>query len=661
MSAISDTFQWLIENKSTLPIADQLYLDVVAAKYPQGGYPLDVATRFVIIYTQAIKRAARGAAKEEPGVLTISAGNYRIKIPYGHSLKERVQLIKGAKWEPIDKVWSAPITSLSAVDVMQLVDDGRLTTSLPVRQETLAIIQREVNNRIKSRESESNFVLRPGFGSPIYTPRPFQLAGIEYGVGVGNVLFGDDMGLGKSIQMLGWAWHLKAFPLLIITKATLKYNIEKEAKQAYPWAKIVVCESDTELTRADVIIINYDLLAKGYEDKQRKRVKLSPIALRIIEHGYESIALDESHCISNKSQRTDACLKMGEEAKYKACMSGTAMNNRYLELVNQLKFLGHLSKFGGDWKFKQRYCGAKQVRHGKNETHWDFSGSSNGTELGNMLRSFCMVRRKKKEVATELPDKTRIDYPIQVSNLKEYNRAKADVLKAYSEYKAQEEEFQHTIRHLRGSEREAAIIAYRKKVEVKARYAQVLIKYQVLRQLTSQGKIAAVVDLVADLLADPEKKVIVFAYYKATQLALYEALKEFGAVTVFGEDSPQQRVANCDRFQADPNIRVIVVSISAGSDGLNLTAADEVIAAETCFVPMVMRQCEDRAHRIGQKKPVTARYFWGIGTIDYHIKDLLEDKTEIFTVAMDGEEGGLSESHSKRLLDQLFSELSSLS
>ena len=77
------------------------------------------------------------------------------------------------------------------------------------------------------------------------------------------------MGLGKSIQVLAWNWHIDGFPLLIVTKATLKFNIAEEVEKAYPWAKVVICDSQTTFEgKVDVLSSVYDLLTQATDKKK---------------------------------------------------------------------------------------------------------------------------------------------------------------------------------------------------------------------------------------------------------------------------------------------------------------------------------------------------------------------------------------------------------
>jgi len=679
MSSVRESYEWLQSHLEHLSPVDRAYLLAIKHKC-EDGIPYDIALRLAVIYGQTILRLSKAPQNEralptttrqnkpaEFDRVTLANDEFRIYLAYGSPVKDAVKFISGVRWNPIDKWWYGPQTAQVAANLLTLIDSGRLLGSEVVITRCQELAGREQRQRELSKATASTFKLRPGFGAQGYQPRPFQLAGVEYAVGVPAPFFADDMGLGKSIQVLAWNWHIDGFPLLIVTKATLKFNIAEEVEKAYPWAKVVICDSQTTFAgKVDVFVINYDLLTQatdkkkgttGWQTTAKKRVNLSPVALRIIDHGFNTIALDECHAIKagtgKKSQRAQACLQMGEHVKNKALMSGSPIMNRNIEVINYLKFLGQLDKFGGEWNFKQRYCNARQVRI-KGQMVWDFTGSSNSLEMQDLLTKYCMIRRLKSEVLHELPDKTRSHIKVEISNQAEYDKAKKHVLRYYSEIKSKQEEFLHSIRNLTGDAREEAIIAFRKRVEIRAAFAEALIAYNTLRQITSLGKLPALLDKLEDLMEDQQRKVIIFAFYKATQRAIYEAVKHYGAVTVFGDDSLEERKAAVKAFQHDPAVRVIVVSISAGSEGLNLTAAQDVLTIETCFVPAIQWQCEDRAYRIGQKNAVTCYYLWGKGTIDEKVKEILERKERICLESIDGVRGNASIEDMEEVLSTLL-------
>jgi len=160
----------------------------------------------------------------------------------------------------------------------------------------------------------------------------------------------------------------------------------------------------------------------------------------------------------------------------------------------------------------------------------------------------------------------------------------------------------------------------------KSMKGEVMVRINVLRQISARGKVLAVADYVNSLL-EQDEKVILF-------LHLHEVGDEFRklfpkAVAVTGLDSKEARQIAVDRFQTDPTCTLIICSIKSGGVGLTLTASSNVVFVEFPWHFADCEQCEDRAHRIGQVDSVTASYFLGKHTIDEKIYDIIQKKKDM--------------------------------
>jgi len=178
-----------------------------------------------------------------------------------------------------------------------------------------------------------------------------------------------------------------------------------------------------------------------------------------------------------------------------------------------------------------------------------------------------------------------------------------------------------------------AVSAHARDAEMRARRAEALVRIGTLRQLCARGKLAAVKEWVENFLASGDKLVL-FAHHVDVQQALFDAFPN--AARLFGEDDATTRQANIDRFQSDPDCRLIVCSLVAGGVGVTLTAASNVAFVELSWTPAAMEQAEDRVHRIGQHDAVTAWYFLAEETIDEWMYDLLESKRQVIDHVIDG-------------------------
>ena len=276
--------------------------------------------------------------------------------------------------------------------------------------------------------------------------------------------------------------------------------------------------------------------------------------------------------------------------EYVILLSGTPVINKPKDLVSQLHIMGRLPDFGGYNGFVTRYCGGA-------------NGASNLRELNYRLNKVCFFQREKHDVLKDLPAKVRQTVICEINNRKEYIDAEADLIKYLKEYKqASDEKIQKSMR------------------------GEVMVRINVLRQISARGKVAEVVEFVNDML-EQEEKVILFVNLHEVGNELRKHFPK--AVAVTGLDSREQRQAAVDRFQSDPTCTLIICSIKAAGVGLTLTASSNVAFVEFPWTFADCEQCEDRAHRIGQLDSVTAYYFLGRNTIDEKIYKIIQTKKDM--------------------------------
>ena len=267
-------------------------------------------------------------------------------------------------------------------------------------------------------------------------------------------------------------------------------------------------------------------------------------------------------------------------------LSGTPVVNRPHDLVAQLSIMERLTEFGGRGKFLSDY-GDKDC---------DLS------ELSRQLYDKCMIRREKKTVLTDLPDKTRVDLYVDISNREEYDVAENDLRRYLEEYT------------------ECTDRDIRRKMRMEA-----LVKFMTLRSLSAKGKVKQAVDFIKTHLAN-DKPLVVFCSYHDIVDALK---KQFpNAVTITGRESLIEKQAAVDSFQAGHS-KLAICSIKAAGVGLTLTASSSVAFVEFPWTYADCCQCEDRCHRIGQKENVTCYYLLGEHTIDHKLYQIIHDKKSI--------------------------------
>lgn len=445
-------------------------------------------------------------------------------------------------------------------------------------------------------------------------PYHFQAEGVQYALDHKRCIFGDQPGLGKTLQAICAVVkaHKEASvygdtsPTLVICPASLKINWQREfnkfagkeaiildSKNAKDWQRYYEMHNAYDEPIADVFITNYESLKKFFVVgiKPQSRLTLKSIIFDKRISLFKSVIIDESHkCKSSKTQQSKFVEGICKGKEWVFALTGTPVVNSNVDLIQQLRVLGRLDDFGGYKKFIERYCDGPKM-------------SSRNKELNYYLWRNCFFRREKAAVLTELPEKSRQYITTDITNRKEYNDAERDLIAYLREYKhADDEKVQRAMR------------------------GEVMVRMGVLKQISARGKIKAVCDFVHDII-DGGEKFILFAYLKEVVEALK---KEFpGAVTVTGSDNVAQKQAAVDAFQNDDSVNLIILNYKSGGTGLTLTAASRVGFIEFPWTYADCEQAEDRAHRNGQKNNVNCYYFIGNKTIDRYMYKIIQSKKQI--------------------------------
>jgi SWI/SNF-related matrix-associated actin-dependent regulator of chromatin subfamily A-like protein 1 len=423
--------------------------------------------------------------------------------------------------------------------------------------------------------------------------RPFQRAGVRYALDRRRTFIADEQGLGKTVQALATLEAERAFPAIVVCPASMKLAWERETRKWLPRRSVTVLEgrapegSPAEADGSDVVILNYDILAAH--------------APHVIERGPQALVLDESHYVKNpRARRTKAALALAAalpDDALRLALTGTPILNRPHELVAQLRVLGRLGEFGSGARLARRFRDA-----GSNDRlHWN-------------LRAHCYVRRTKKQVLPQLPEKTRETIPILLSNEQEYRLAERDVIGW----------LQKLPLDLRTIDAKVAA----------ALRAEQLVRLNNLRRLAARGKLPTALPWIADFLQSGEP-LVVFADHIEMQRAVLERFP--GAARLLGSDTPRARQDAVDAFQREDGPQLIVCSMKAGSQGITLTRASNVAFLELDWTPARHDQAEDRTHRIGQHDAVTAWYLLAPQTIDEEMALVLERKRGLIGAVTDGE------------------------
>lgn len=436
-------------------------------------------------------------------------------------------------------------------------------------------------------------------------PYEYQKDGIQFGLDRKRLLIGDEPGLGKTLQSIGIVDTASAYPCLVICPSSLKINWQREFEK-FTNKKALVLDNATRTSwpyllgmgMFSVAIVNYESLKKFFvwDIKGGKTFSLKDVVFNRDINVFRSVIMDESHRLKDPTaQQTMFTRGIVEGKEWRILLSGTPVVNHAQDLVSQLAIMGRLlSDFGGRGKFLAQY--------GENE---------NLSELSDKLYDTCMIRREKAKVLTELPDKQRTDLYVEISNREEYDLAAADLAAYLREYT------------------ECTDREIRRKMRMEA-----LVKFMTLRSLASKGKVKQATDFIKNFLANG-KPLIVFCSLKEIVKALQKQFPD--AVRVTGDDNTAEKQAAVDAFQSG-EAQLIICSIKAAGVGLTLTASSNVAFVELAWTYADCCQCEDRAHRIGQKNNVNCYYLLGQNTIDSTLYNIIHRKKSIASQIMNCED-----------------------
>lgn len=419
--------------------------------------------------------------------------------------------------------------------------------------------------------------------------------------GIGACL-ADDMGLGKTLQALALILErAKSGPTLVVAPASVCFNWCDEAEKFTPILNLIIFgRSDREKKLND--LKPYDLLICTYGLLQTEVDKLSKIV-------WSTIVLDEAQAIKNVyAKRSKAAMML--QGDFKLITTGTPIENHLSELWNLFSFinpglLGSLDRFNKVFAFPIEKKQNVEVRK----------------RLKMLIQPF-ILRRTKSQVATELPPKTEITL--------------------FVESTIEEVSFYETLR------KQSLVNLNREKEDGKNISLKILAEIMKLRRacchpqlvlpdsLIASSKLALFVEIVQELM-DNGHKALVFSQFVGHLSIVAKKIEELGISYQYfdGETPVKERRKRVDAFQSGEG-DLFLISIHAGGVGLNLTAADYVIHLDPWWNPAVEDQASDRAHRIGQQRPVTIYRFVTKNTIEEKIVELHNTKRNLADSLLDG-------------------------
>jgi len=411
----------------------------------------------------------------------------------------------------------------------------------------------------------------------------------------------DDMGLGKTIQVLALLEEFRLRrqpddpirPALVVVPRSLVHNWVEEANRFTPHLKVL---DYSGLGRSELVphIASHDLVVTTYGTLRRDIVKIKEI-------DFSYAILDEAQAIKNPdSQSAKACRLL--QAEHRLALTGTPVENHLGELWSIFEFLNP-GMLGRSSTLKLLSTGSPQAQESVDL-------------LGQALRPF-ILRRTKKQVLSELPDKTEQTLYCELDDAqrKEYNTLR-------DHYRAS---LAQTIDQ-RGLNRSKIQV-----LEALLRLRQASCHPGLLDKSRTGEPSAKLETLLAQLheILEEGHKALVFSQFTSLLAIVRERLDREGLTYEYLDGRTRNRKERVDHFQQDPNCRLFLISLKAGGQGLNLTAADYVFILDPWWNPAVEAQAVDRAHRIGQTRGVFAYRLIARDTVEEKILLLQGDKRRL--------------------------------
>jgi superfamily II DNA or RNA helicase len=542
-----------------------------------------------------------------------------------HTLtQEEIDLLLKAKgkWVKLgSKGWRKLEFDLTSEQEKDLADLGLSTQQLTGEKQRLHALQlssvargdsdllpAERAQQVRRRLEEIETRVTPAQPAAVNaTLRPYQTEGFHFLAYLSTNRFGgvlaDDMGLGKTLQALTWMAWLRAEqkvqePLLVVCPKSVQGNWQAEAGRFCPDLKVEVWNRSNAGKvgldgQTDLLVIHYPHL------------RLHEECLREVKWG--AVILDEAQAIKNPtSQSAKAACAL--EARHRLALTGTPIENRLMDLWSIFAFampgiLGSRASFNRIFDANEDPLARRR--------------------LAARTKPF-LLRRTKKEVATDLPDRVEEDLIVEMEGTQatlyqaEIKRARAQLLKVETSRQLDKFRFNILTSLLRlrqiccdprliGLEKEGAVPTKGKR------------KKKASTEVES-AKLAALVEQMEPIMEEGQK-VLVFSQFVEMLEIIQAETERQGWTTFILTGATEDRGALVSAFQEYEGPAIFLISLKAGGFGLNLTAASYVILYDPWWNPAVEAQAIDRTHRIGQKQTVFAYRLL--------IKDSIEEKIRI--------------------------------
>ena len=435
-------------------------------------------------------------------------------------------------------------------------------------------------------------------------------------------LLADEPGLGKTAQSVLAASVANAYPLLVVVPNVVKMNWAREVERWTPQRRVTVIHGDGQDLDpfADVFVVNYEILDRHLSWISRL--------------GFRGMVVDEAHMIKNvQSQRSRNVLAIAESIRGR-----TPGAPPLLVALTGTPLINDIDDFRAIWRFLGWIDGEKpgpELMARLESNGWTPADPAFYPEARQTVVDLGIVRRRKVDVAADLPAKRVVDLPVELDD--ELGRGIRE-----AEAKLARKLLDRFAAVKRGKLGEKlsddAIIRMvcAQELEESNASAEGTNVFAMVRQI-GQAKAGLAADYTAQL-ARSVGKVVFFAKHIDVMDRAEAQLAEAGlrTVSIRGDQAAAFRQEQIDAFNKDPEVAVAVCSLTAAGVGVNLQASSNVVLAELSWTDAEQTQAIDRVHRIGQDEPVTAWRIVAAQTIDAKIAELIDGKAGLAARALDG-------------------------
>jgi SNF2 family DNA or RNA helicase len=502
-------------------------------------------------------------------------------MPVGYAVKasydERTALhAVGARWHPATKTWHLPLDA----------DLDRLESSLTLfwDMEALRWAEREAEARkrlVSLHRAKDAVIAYPD------CLEPYQRVGVRFLADAKRAILADDVGLGKTAQVIRAAMEVNAERVLVVTRKTLVYNAQREILRWAAANSFVLTTKSKELPQRHWVVTNYETVVRRLGE--------------LLRQPWDVLILDEAAYVKNRqAERTKAVFKLAQKVPYVWPVTATPTPNGVWELWSLLHIV-RPEKYTSFWRFVEQYCYTEPNFFGGRS----FLPGIKNEHLFQKEIAPIMLRRTKEVLNLPPVSYETVYVSLTQEQARIYKQLKSSFLAEVGD---------------------SYVVAPTVLAQL-TRLRQVLCSPALIGGRDESGKTETLLELLEDLTA--QHKVLVFTTFAEYARLLEPRLRAFGGVCITGQASQAERLKAVDTFQTDPKCRVLVGTIGAMGEGLNLQAADIVIFANKDWVPSNnLVQAVGRAHRRGQDKPVHVISLVVPDTVDEYTEVVLERKLQ---------------------------------